>query len=132
MAPKALRFGNQYRLKRSSEFLRVRTEGTTCVGRWMILGSLRPILPTNAVDSPSGGIQAVPRFGVVTSRRVGSAVVRNKFRRRIRHIHQAHLARLSGAPWLVVIARHPASRASFAQLEAEWRNLARKAGLLLP
>jgi hypothetical protein len=37
-----------------------------------------------------------------------------------------------GAPWLVVIARYAASRATFHQLETEWCKLARKAGILAP
>ena len=130
--PMALRFGNLYRLQKAAEFLRVKREGLTCVGRWMILGALPHPQPQDSQRASSPSETPRPRFGVVTSRRIGSAVVRNKFRRRIRHIHRTHLELLTGAPWLVVIARHPAARATFAQLEAEWRKLARKAGLLSP
>ena len=111
------------RLKRSGDFRRVREQGTSFSGRWLVLGVWRPINPEYA-----GSLE--PRFGVVTSRKVGGAVVRNRVRRRIRHIQQAQHPFLIGTFWCVTVARFRAASASFSELNAEWRKLAKRAGVL--
>ncbi len=112
--PKAIR------LNRSSEFLRVKREGRTYPGRYMVLGVL------SGVEAVAGA-----RIGIITTRRIGGAVVRNRVRRQLREL--ARLSRpewgASGA-WVVVIARWSAPEASFADLQAEWQRLIRKARLL--
>jgi ribonuclease P protein component len=57
-------------------------------------------------------------------------VVRNKVRRRIRHIQQAQLGRIRDGVWCVTVARFRAAEATFAELDAEWCKLARRAGIL--
>lgn len=111
------------RLKRSGDFRRVREQGTSFSGRWLVLGVWRPLDPEYA-----GSLE--PRLGVVTSRKVGGAVVRNKVRRRIRHIQQAQYPFFLGTFWCVTVARFRASSASFSELNAEWRKLAKRAGVL--
>lgn len=117
-------------LNLASEFRRVREHGASCVGRWIILGFLRapgePVIFSSPGEAPPQRV----RIGIIASRKLGGAVVRNKFRRRIRHIYRTHLPQIQGTPWLVIVARHGASRATFAQLDAEWCKLARKAGFL--
>jgi ribonuclease P protein component len=68
------------------------------------------------------------RVGIITSRRVGGAVTRNRIRRRIREIIRHARAELHPGLWLVVIAKHPAADSESAQLREEWTQLARKAG----
>ena len=68
------------------------------------------------------------RIGIITSRRVGGAVTRNRVRRRIREVVRQSRAALEAGIWMVVIAKHPAGDAELAQLRAEWTQLARKAG----
>ncbi len=111
------------RLKRSGDFRRVREQGASFSGRWLVLGVWRPVDPEYA-----GPME--PRFGVVTSRKVGGAVVRNRVRRRIRHIQQAQYPLVRGTFWCVTVARFRAASASFAELDAEWRKLAKRAGVL--
>lgn len=72
------------------------------------------------------------RAGFVTSKRIGQAVVRNRVRRRLREIVRLHQHELREGFWLVVIARPPAARASYAQLEDEWLRLAKRAFILAP
>ena len=71
------------------------------------------------------------RVGIITSRRVGGAVIRNRVRRRLREIFRAARAQLRPGFWLVIIARQPAALAGFQDLRAEWEKLARRSGLLL-
>lgn len=68
------------------------------------------------------GDAAAPRAGFVVSKAVGSAVVRNRVKRRLRHLVVPHLATLPDGAMLVVRALPPAAEADSAQLG---RDLAR-------
>ena len=81
-------------------------------GRMMVLGVLK-----NADELPG-------RVGIITSRRIGSAVVRNRVRRRLREIIRAARPRLISGLWLVVVAKVPSAKARFSALSAEWTQLA--------
>ncbi len=119
-AAPSLTFPKERRLTRSAEFLRVRNDGRAQRSSLLILGVLN--LP-DAVGF---------RAGFVTSKRVGNAVVRNRVRRRLREIVRRHQRELQPAFWLVVIARPPAAKASYQQLEDEWLRLAKRASILAP
>jgi len=71
------------------------------------------------------------RVGIITSRRVGSAVVRARVRRRLREIFRTDRPHLAPGCWVVLIARAGAADAQFDALRSEWRRLAKRAGLLL-
>ena len=68
------------------------------------------------------------RVGIVTSRRVGTAVVRNRVRRRLREVVRGARPDLSDGLWMVIIAKTASAEAPFAELQKEWNQLARKAG----
>lgn len=70
--------------------------------------------------------QTPPRIGVVTSRRVGCAVVRNRTRRRLREIARADLPWISPGLLVVIVAKSTAAAAPFDDLRAEWLLLARR------
>ncbi len=65
------------------------------------------------------GETAGPRVGFVVSKAVGNAVVRNRVKRRLRHLAREHLSLLPGAAVLVVRALPAASTASSAELGAD-------------
>ncbi len=67
-----LRFPKLARLATAGEFRRVKDKGRTWPGRFIVLGVL-----TDAADTPA-------RIGLITSRRVGGAVTRNRVRRLLR------------------------------------------------
>ncbi|MFL6570009.1 MAG: ribonuclease P protein component [Chthoniobacterales bacterium] len=115
-----LRFGRDRRLVRSAEFARVRAEGRAQRGSLIVLG----ILETSD-NQPF-------RAGFVTSKRIGSAVVRNRVRRRLREIVRKHQHTIRGGIWLVVVARPAAARASYRTLEDEWLRLATRTSILPP
>lgn len=56
------------------------------------------------------------RAGFVVSKAVGNAVVRNRVRRRLRHLVRPHLDDLPGGTLLVVRALPPAAEASYETL----------------
>ena len=70
------------------------------------------------------------RIGIVTSRRIGNAVVRNRVRRRLREIVRAARPRLVTGLWLVIVAKVPSATALFATLAEEWAQLARRGSIL--
>ena len=109
------RFSKAARLTRGSEFARLKKDGTTTAGKFMVFSVLF-------------GSEGGARIGIITSRRVGGAVVRNRIRRRLREIFRA--SKLRAGVWLVVIARRRAATATFAALQAEWALLASRAGIL--
>ena len=113
-----LRFPKTARLRRASEFSRLRSEGVSVHGKFMVLSVLRHDTTADA------------RIGFITSRRVGGAVERSRVRRRLRELVRADRPRLAANCWLVLIARANAARAEFAQLRNEWRALAQRSGVL--
>jgi len=62
----------------------------------------------------------------VVSRRVGSAVVRNRIKRRLREIFRHQLPFLKPGLWLVVTAKVPAASATWETLHSEWLRLGRR------
>ena len=70
------------------------------------------------------------RVGIVTSRRVGSAVVRNRVRRKLREVFRVMRPQLLPGLWLVIVAKPPAAAATMAALSGEWTQLARRGGIL--
>ena len=60
---------------------------------------------------------------MVVSRRVGSAVTRNRVKRRLREIFRHELPGLKPGLWLVITAKPPAASASTEALRSEWLRL---------
>ncbi|MEZ0577538.1 ribonuclease P protein component [Nocardioides sp. MH1] len=67
----------------------------------------------------TGTSTAPPQVGLVVSKAVGNAVVRNRVKRRLRHLARARTALLPGGSLLVVRAQPPAAAASSEELGAD-------------
>lgn len=70
----------------------------------------------------AGGTAAAgagPQVGFVVSKAVGSAVVRNRVKRRLRHLAREHVSSLPGDAVLVVRALPAAAEASYRELGAD-------------
>ena len=117
-ARQRFRFPRSARLTRASEFRLVKQNGRSFTGKYLVLAVFRP-----PHESPV-------RAGLVTSRRVGPAVVRNRVRRRLREVYRLNRSRIGPGWWLVMIARVSASSASLAQLQQDWLRLAGRASIL--
>jgi ribonuclease P protein component len=109
-----LRFPSSVRLKKSGDFKKVREKGKSSQARLLRLGIFKL-----AENPPS-------RIGIVTSKRLGGAVVRNKTRRRLREIARTHLPRIIPGLLIVIVAKPPAAEAAYDELRAEWLLLARR------
>jgi ribonuclease P protein component len=95
-------------MRRSAEFTLATRRGSRA-GRRLVSGHL---LVRDCPDEHA-------RVGFVVSRAVGGAVVRNKVRRRLRHLARGYLDSLPGGSLLVVRANPPAAAARQSDLAAD-------------
>ena len=103
----------QYRLRRNSDFLRVRQSGKFKASSLMVLAFLR-----NELDHS--------RFGFAVSKRMGNAVQRNKIKRRLREVVRLRLPRIKAGFDYVFIARQPIRQATYQEIEQTIEYLLRK------
>lgn len=115
-----LRFPKSARLSRAGEFARLKQEGVSFHGKLVVLSILKAEPDTET------------RIGLITSRRVGAAVVRNRVRRRLREIVRAMRPRFQRGWHIVLIARAAAARASFHGLREDVLLLVQRSAILLP
>lgn len=71
------------------------------------------------LDAPASGTSDPVRAGFVVSKAVGNAVVRNRVKRRLRHLTGEQLDRLPASSVLVVRALPASSGASYAELSVD-------------
>ena len=105
-------------MKRASEFAMVRAQGSSAAGRFLVLSTL-PYTGEGAGAKES-------RFGIITTKRLGHAVVRNLLRRRVRELLRAHGTPLQHGHYVVLIPRHTASTASYTELEKDFLRLLKR------
>ena len=103
------------RLKLPSEFSRVRAEGHRLVVGCLIL------------NWKEG---ARCRLGVITSRKIGGAVVRNRARRLLRECFRKHQAELSRVVEVVLVARKSIAECALADVERDYLKAMTRAGLI--
>ena len=101
----------QARLRRSADFAAAVRRSSTRVGRRTLVAHLHQ----RSEDGPAARAQA----GFIVSRAVGGAVVRNRVKRRLRHLVADRLDRLPAGSVLVVRALPAAAGAAGAQLAAD-------------
>jgi ribonuclease P protein component len=107
-------------MKRSSDFARLRREGQSRAGRFLVVSHMHD--PSITKESPF-------LIGIITSRKVGMAVVRNRARRRIRALANDMAAQIAPGSMLVVIARYTISKADYGELRHDWNRLGSKMGI---
>ena len=115
---KRLTFHRAQRLKQNRDFARVRQAGRRLVHGCLIANwaALPPGSPT--------------RLGVVTSGKIGNAVVRSRVRRLLRESFRLHQHELAQPLDLVLVARPSIVGREFAAVEKDFLTTARRAGLL--
>lgn len=115
-----MRLPSHLRLKHASDFARVREKGSSYAGKYLVLGVLRD--------------EKVAEFGygLITGRKLGIAVKRNRVRRLLREVIRAHRAEIAPGWQFVIIGRWRAADATLQDLERDWLKLAKRLGVLLP
>lgn len=117
-SPEALRFGRKSRIQLGRDFGKVKREGQRLV-QGSIIANWLPLPGT-----------ARSRLGVVTSGKIGNAVVRNRARRLLREVFRLHQCELAGPVDLVLVARASIRGKGRAEVEKDFLTTLRKAGLL--
>ncbi len=104
------------RLTRPEDFSHVRAAGQTFRGRLLLLNVAPNDLPHN-------------RYGVVTGKKLGGAVIRNRVRRLLREAIRATDAKLSSG-WDIVLVAHPSAAGQPAsEIHRAFESAAQQAGL---
>ena len=116
-SPAALGFPRSRRMKQQGEFARARAQG-----RRLICGCLI----ANVLPRP-GRLES--RLGVVTGKKVGNAVARNRARRLIRESFRLHQQELAGPVDMVLVARPSIAGKKLAEVERDFLRLLRQAGI---
>lgn len=116
----SLGFPRALRLQHQGEFARARTGGQRLVCGCLIANVLpRPELPSS-------------RLGVVTSKKVGNAVIRSRARRLLRESFRLHRHELSRPVDLVLVARPSIVGKKFAEVERDFMRILRQARIVGP
>ncbi len=113
-----LGLNRQARLKQGRDFRRVKDQGERRVCGCIIANWLR-LSPEHR-----------SRLGVITSGKLGSAVVRNRARRLLRESFRLHQRQLAAPLDLVLVARASIVGKPLAEVEKDVLTTLRKAGLL--
>jgi ribonuclease P protein component len=117
-SPSSLKLPRQSRIRQSREFRAVRAQGTRLaqgclIANWSVLKA----------GAPS-------RLGVITSRRVGPAHVRNHARRLLRESYRLHQHEFLKSADVVLVARPSIASKNFHQVERDYLVALRRARLL--
>ena len=112
------RLGHSARIQLSGDFARIRQQGQR-----LVLGCLI----ANWQQLPDG---AKPKLGVVTSKKIGGAVQRNRARRLLRESFRQHQHELAQPVEIILVARNSIAGRTFAEVEKDYLTTLRRAGLL--
>lgn len=120
----------ELRINKSKDFLSIRKQGLRRIYPYFIAqlkldGASQPDGDTDALaveGTTSEGMHSsvLTRLGVIASRRVGNAVVRNRGKRWVRRLFYKYKHYLPAGSQLVIVLRLGVDKASFAQLEADF------------
>jgi ribonuclease P protein component len=105
------------RVKHRREFAAVRAEGGR-LSSGCLIANWKPL-----------AAGATSRLGVITSRRVGPAVTRNRARRLLRESFRLHQHELRTPAVMVLVARPSIAGKAFRQVELDYLAALRRAGL---
>ncbi len=117
-SPPRLRLGRARRLRHSRDFARLRREGQR-----LAHGCLAANWQRQAAGAPT-------HLGVITSGKLGNAVVRNRARRLLREAFRRHQHGLAGPVDLILVARQSIVGRGFPEVERDFLATMRRAGLL--
>ena len=117
-AATSYRLGRSDRIGPSRDFARIRQQGHRITVGCLI---------ANWHRLPEG---TKTRLGVVTSRKIGGAVDRNRARRLLRESFRQHQHELVRPVDIVLVARNSIAGRTFAEVERDYLTSLRRAGLL--
>ncbi|ADI03120.1 MAG TPA: ribonuclease P protein component [Syntrophothermus lipocalidus] len=105
------------RLRKRKDFEKVYSKGKKVFGRYLIL-----YVGENAAGKN--------RYGIVASKKVGKAVIRNKSRRRVREVARTLDSKLRQGYDVIVIVKPLCREADFASVKSDYERLLKRSKLL--
>ncbi len=105
------------RIRKNSDFRNIYRHGDLFFSRYFVLHSLKRDKKGNT------------RIGIVPSRKISKAVLRNKLKRRIREIFKLYKKNIKDSYDLVLNTRVEAVNASFEDLKKDFEHLIKKSRL---
>lgn len=115
MRPADERFRRGLRLRDRADFKRLERKGRRRIGQFLIV-----IAHSNALDDS--------RIGLTVTRKVGNAVQRNRWKRRLREIFRRNKEYVpTGYDFVVIVKRSAPADASFDELRSELLTLMNEA-----
>ncbi|HUB87214.1 MAG TPA: ribonuclease P protein component [Verrucomicrobiae bacterium] len=117
-SPKRLSLRRGSRLAQSRDFARIRQQGERLAQGCLI---------ANWNKLPDG---AQPKLGVVTSKKIGGAIVRSRARRLLRESFRQHRHEFAQPVELILVARNSIVGKEFAEVERDFLAALSKAGIL--
>ena len=115
-----MRLKRQFRMNSRSEFLRVRQQGRSYAGHYLVMA----LLEDHQLSSRF-------KFGIIVTKKIGNAVTRNLVRRRIKGLLSSFCNSLEFSGYMVIIPRYRSKDATFLNLESDWNNLGKKSGITI-
>lgn len=113
-----LKFSRDQRLQHPWEFERAKREGQRLVSGCLIL------------NWRFSDDQKTSRLGVVTSKKIGNAVVRSRARRLLREVFRLHQHDFNRPADFVLIARNSIARKGYAHVERDFLRALKQARLV--
>jgi len=104
------------RISRGKEYSYLYKNGRRISGRYIIVFVKENQLAHN-------------RFGIVTSKKIGNAIIRNRAKRQIREVIRKNLNNLQPGYDVVVVARYNMKETIFELIEKDFLRLMRKASI---
>lgn len=117
---RSLAFPRKRRITQGRDFLRIKQSGKRVI---------RGCLIANWLELPA---ESESRLGVITSRKVGGAVIRNRARRLMREAFRQHQHDFDRPVDLVLIARRSIADLRYEGVEKDLLTILRQARLLKP
>ena len=117
-APLRFTFGREQRLKQARDFSRTRQEGRRLVCGCLI-ANWRVLPP-----------ESTARLGIITTKKLGNAVVRARARRLLREAYRRHQHDFNQPVDLVLVAQRGILEKGFATVECDFMSALRRAGLI--
>ena len=106
-----------WRLRPRGEFERIRQNGRSWPHRFFVL----IVLPQ------PDRLEAPPRIGIAAGKKLGGAVTRNRYKRKLRAAVRQVYLNIPGGVDVILIARAPIAEASVAQITAALSETLRRA-----
>lgn len=109
--------GSQYRLKKTAQFKELYKKGQSVAGKYMVIYWM------------AGNSNDKVKLGFSVSKKVGNAVIRNRFKRKLKACILTYLDSLKGYN-IIIIARVRITSASYQALAKELKYLLHKSKII--